>query len=122
MINSILQSTFSAVRNQGYQPAYIAQAMPVLGAIVSAPTALYSGIMAIVKIAQAVFQKIKHGTPFFRSDDPEWQYSHLPMEDARDLGIIFLNNVINICTLGVLNNLFVWLVVSNSGCGRDDDD
>ena len=121
MIKQILESTFDAVRNQEYEPAYIFQSIPVLGPIFSVSTALFSGTMVIVKITQAVFQKIKDGTPFFRStDDQNWRYTRSPMEDAVDLSIIFVNNVINICTLGILNNLFVWLVLSNIRCGGED--
>lgn len=67
MFKQILKSTFCAVRHQEYEPAYIFQSIPVVGPIISVPTALFSGTMVIVKIAQAVFQKIKDGIPFFRS-------------------------------------------------------
>ncbi len=120
MITKALKCTFGAVRRQNYEPAYMFQSIPVLGPIISVPITLVSGTMAVVKLAQSIFQKFKDGTPFFRSaENKRWDAS--PLESAIDLSIIFTNNVINICTLGILNNCFVWYVLSNIRCGGDEN-
>lgn len=123
MIDQGIRCLCNATRNQNFEAAYFFQAMPVLGPIISVPTALVSGTMAIVKFAQAVFQKIKNRTPFFESnDDWDWKYGRTPLASAIDLSLICVNNVINICTLGILNNLAVGYVLSQIKCGSDDDD
>ncbi len=98
------------------------QTVPVIGAIISVPTALFSGIVAIGKIAQAVFQRIKNGTPFFRSlEEKNQRHPKTSMENAIDHSIIFLNNVINIGTWGILNNIMVNHVISFIHCGGGND-
>ncbi|MBA3237585.1 MAG: hypothetical protein H0T62_04450 [Parachlamydiaceae bacterium] len=119
MITEALTRTFRAVEQQDYEPAYIFQVIPVVGPIISVPTALFSGAMAVVKAVQSLFQKVGYGTPFFRSDEDERRY--IPLEDAIDLSIIFANNVINICTCGILNNFFVFHVLTSINCGNEYD-
>jgi hypothetical protein len=120
MFTKVYTCTFEAVRRQDYDVAYFLQSIPVLGPIISVPTALVSGTMAIVKLAQSIFQKCKDGTPFFRSvEDKSWV--KFPLESAIDLSIIFANNVINICTLGILNNILVCNFISSIKCGSDFD-
>lgn len=101
----IVKTTAAAVQNQGYEPAYIPQIIPVLGALASIPTALISGIHATVKIAQAIFQHFNEGKAFFRPKDVKNQ--KFPLEAAKDLAVIFVNNVVNICTLGIFNCILV---------------
>ncbi len=106
---NITKTMFDAVHKQGYEGAYLPQAIPVLGALVSIPTALVSGMRAIIKLAQAILQ----GKPYFKPQDAKnMDHVKFPMADAKDLGMIFLNNVANICTLGLLNCIFV-VTVSN---------
>jgi hypothetical protein len=99
----MIESTTRAVNRQDYENVYMLQAIPVLGALVSIPTALFSGAMAIAKLAQALFQKISNGTPFL-TEEKNYTSS---MEDAVDLSLIFANNVLNICTLGICNNIII---------------
>lgn len=98
----------------GYRLAYFSQAVPGLGAVVSIPTALISAGHAICKLAQAVFERYYHKNPWFT--DPSSQVDFAlnsnarkctPLEDAGKLGVIFANNLLNLCTLGILNNVQV---------------
>ena len=113
-MGKIMNSTFFDVMNrQDYDVPMFLQKFPVLGPIVSVPTALVSGVMAIVKVALAIFNKIINGSTFFApNDETEARYDRTkyPMEDAIDLSIIFANNIINICTAGILNNIIFNLV------------
>ncbi len=108
----VINGLLDAVQRQGYEGAYIPQALPVIGALVSIPTALVSFAKAIVKIAQAIFQNVKEGKPFFRPNEKGVAHIKFPMEDAKDLGMIFVNNMANICTLGILNCIFVLISLS----------
>ncbi len=111
-IDYVIDSLGNAVNNQHglYQTSYLLQAIPVIGAIPSVPTALISGIMAVAKVSQAVFLNAKEGLPFFRSpEDKKRIYTQYPMEDAIDLSIIFVNSILNIFTIGLLNNFLVFL-------------
>lgn len=97
-----------AVRAQHYEGAYFFQSIPVVGAIISVPTAVVSCAMAIAKAAQAVFKHFKDGVPFFRpTNGTDRNAKQLPMEDAIDFSVIFANNVLNIFTFGIVNSIFV---------------
>lgn len=121
MLTNILKRTVNAIHDQNFEVAYILQAVPVLGMGISAPVALIAGAMAIAKCVQSLFQKLKDGTPFFRSpDDTHFYMNKPPLQDAIDLGVIFTNNVLNICTFGILNNIFVWHALSSIRCGGED--
>ncbi|MDR3624169.1 MAG: hypothetical protein P4L16_03395 [Chlamydiales bacterium] len=114
MITQILECTYRAIRRQNYESAYLPQAIPILGPIVSIPTALISGTMMIVNVAQLIFQKFQRNPSFQSQNEKKYEVHR---NDALDLSIIFTNNVINICTLGILNNCFVNYVLSNINCG-----
>ena len=87
------------------------QSLPIIGAVVSIPVAIASGVMAIVKLAQAIFNKIKSGEPLLPpNDDSDPRYSYPnrhPMKDAFDFTLIFINSVINIRTFGICNMIFI---------------
>lgn len=111
-MTGIVKDITEAVSRQGYEVAYIFQAIPVLGAVTSIPTALVSGVKALAKLAQAVFQHFSEGKAFFRPEDGKMDAVKFPMEDAKDLGLIFASNVLNICTLGFSNCILFWTAVS----------
>lgn len=117
-MTNIVKETADAVARQGYEGAYIPQLIPGLGAAISIPTAFVSGISAIIKVAQAIFQYFNEGKPFFRptdgniENDENMSHVKFPMEDAKDLGLIFANNVANIFTFGILNCVIVLKVLN----------
>jgi hypothetical protein len=125
-MGDIVKSMFGAVERQGYELAYIPQAIPVLGGAASIPTAIVSGIQAIIKLVQALFQYLKEGTPFFRPNDGTMGNVKFYMEDALDLGLIFVDNVVNVFTLGIPNCIFIWDALSgivlNKNLGEDTFD
>lgn len=107
-LNQFIESVAESITRQGYDTPYLVQALPIAGFIVSVPTAVVSGAMTVAKVSQAVFLKVKGDLPFFRSpEEKERKIIQYPLEDAIDLGIIFVNSMLNICTLGVLNVIFV---------------
>lgn len=113
-MSGLLKSISDAVQRQGFEGAYIPQAIPGLGALASIPTALVSGVKAIVKFAQAIFQRIAEGKPFFKPTDKSMDAVKFPMEDAKDLGLIFINNMANIATLGILNCVVVIYTINDN--------
>lgn len=102
----MISSTIDAVRRQNFQSAYIYQMIPVLGAVISIPTAMVSGLKAVAKIAQEIFQRIKDFT-FGSNEKPNAKSGPRPIDDAKDLALIFTNNVLNIATLGIMNSIII---------------
>lgn len=78
---------------------FIPQAIPVVGAIVSVPVAIFAAVIAINKVAKAHFSDARNN---------EAQREKL-LQDSRDWGIILANQVLNIATGGLLNCL--WLLI-----------
>ena len=98
------------VRRQGYETAYMAQGLPWIGPVVSIPTALVSGFMATAKICDLLWQHVQNEAPFPPPQTDATRYQ--VMNDAIDLGIIFVNNVLNILTGGLLNAVIILIVLS----------
>ncbi len=78
---------------------FIPQAIPIVGAIVSVPVAIFAAVIAIDKVAKAHFSDARNN---------EAQREKL-LQDSKDWGIILANQVLNIATGGLLNNL--WLLI-----------
>ena len=93
------------VKHQHFASAYIPQTYPLpgVGMVVSMGTALVSLVLLVRKATQAFFDPnyryeaglMKDGSLKLRT------ISH--MDDVEDLGILFLNNLANVATLGILN-------------------
>lgn len=102
-----MSNLVKAIENQGYEGYYYPQIIPVVGALVSVPVALVSGIKAILKVVQAVFQRAYEGKPFFKPNDGTMKKVNFPMNDALELGKISVNNVFNVLSFSILNCCFV---------------
>jgi hypothetical protein len=88
----------NCIGRQGYENAYYAQRYPVIGIVPSAATAVAT---LVTGIAKAVLATLYPEHKYYNS------YAHREMsykEDAQDLTRLFLNNVLNICTLGFWNS------------------
>lgn len=113
-MNKLIDSMICKASKQGYGAAYYFQSVPLIGAIVSIPTAVVSGIAAITKFAQAIFKKIIEQAPFFqKKDNLSTEHSAFFIQQGMDLSLIFVNNLANIATLGILNSIIVWYCFSS---------
>jgi hypothetical protein len=97
-------STIPAVRRQKVEYVHLAQAVPLIGPMISVPTALYSGVIVIVMLARAAFQRLS-------GRDNETVSASLA--DARDFTVLCVNSVLNIYTLGTLNLMIVVWSISD---------
>lgn len=98
----MLDATVKAVRDQNLEGGYLIQAFPVIGIIPSIALALFTGASSVAKIAQAFFKSFGDTTagPLQQEIKDNWK-------SAKDYGLLFANNILNICTLGILNSFLV---------------
>jgi hypothetical protein len=80
---------------------------PVVGAIVSIPGILMSLVLSIVKVSQAAFHAIKAHDARSQEQGNHQKRKVQLLQDATDWGIILLNQIANLCTVGILNNVLV---------------
>jgi hypothetical protein len=91
-------TVIDCIGRQNYGTAYVAQKYAVIGVLPSAATALAALVTGVAKTTLSVIY-------------PEYTYYNAfagrnvsYKEDARDLGVLFLNNIWNILSLGFLNS------------------
>ena len=77
---------------------------PVIGAAISIPGILISLIVATVKIGQVAFRAIQ--ARWNNAQHYQIQRTKL-LWNAADWGRMLLNQIANLCTLGILNNFAV---------------
>jgi DnaJ-domain-containing protein 1 len=97
-INSMDRLTvIDCVGRQNYGTAYFAQKYAVIGVVPSAVIALAALVIGVAKaILSVIYPEYTYYNAF---EERNVSYK----EDARDLGILFLNNIWNILSLGILN-------------------
>lgn len=71
------------------------QGFPMAGAFVSIPTAIVSTVLAVASFAKGVLEGI-------RGRDSSSKFN-----EAKSYSIISINNIANMCTLGILNAILI---------------
>lgn len=90
------------VQRQKAQPLFLGEGLPITGALVSIPGILISLVLSIAKVSQAIFNAVRCS----QGEERRKRITKL-FQAAGDWGIILLNQIANLCTLGVLNNIIV---------------
>ncbi len=91
------------IKRQSYANVYQQQSLPGFGAAVSVPTAIMSGARAIQELFKAYcFPKDSREVRIFENGTMKiYELSH--MQNAKDLGRIFRNSMLNIFSFGIWN-------------------
>ena len=97
--------------------------VPVVGAVVSIPGILVSLVLSVVKVSQTVFHAVKAHTCSQQQQKNHQIRKTQLLQDASDWGLILLNQIANLCTMGILNNILVriasYRIIRQSIAGAD---
>lgn len=105
-MTGILDSLNRVVQRQNTELLFFPfQAIPVVGAVASIPGAVIGLAKVIQKVAQALFSLIRNH--FAQTPDNEREYREVLWQDAEDWANITFNQILNLCTAGLLNNVIV---------------
>lgn len=102
---TVLDSFIATVQRQHAEQLFSLQAIPVVGAVVSIAGTAIALAKTIQKVAQALFSVIKNAIA--QTTDNERAYREELWQGAQDWGIILANQILNLGTAGLLNNVVV---------------
>ncbi len=93
------------IKHQHFASAYVPQTVPLpgVGMVVSLGTAMIALALIGRKLTQAAFNPNYTYESGLMKDGKLKMRTISHMDDAKDLGILFLNNIANVATLGLLN-------------------
>lgn len=105
-MTGILDSFTAVVRRQDAELLFFPwQAIPVVGAVASIPGIGIALAKTVEKVAKALFSQIRN--LISQTPDNEREYREELWQGAQDWGIILANQIFNLGTAGLLNNVIV---------------
>lgn len=93
---------------------FFVESVPVVGAVASVPGVVMSLALIVSNAAQAAFKMIQAQFSNPEKEAKLIQQADQKFGDAGDWTIVFFNQIANLCTAGILNNIIVKIALQRA--------